>query len=61
MKILIKIYEIFILRMISKKRTVISIDCKNFRIQIVLIKFQIEQFFRDLIFVDRPPFRFPKW
>ena len=55
-----QIYKIFILSMHSKKGTVFSIDCKNLWIPLVPIEFQIEQFFRDIIFLDRPPFRFPK-
>ena len=53
-------YEKFIFRVHSKKGTVISIDCKNFWILRVTIEFQIEQFFRDFIFLYRPLLRFPK-
>ena len=53
-------YEKFILKFFSKKCTVISIDCKNFWEIIVITKLQIEQFFRDFILNDGPPFRFPK-
>ena len=50
-------YEKYILRLLSKKCTVILIDCKNFW-NIIILKLQIEPFFRDLIFLDGPPFRF---
>ena len=60
MKISFQIYKIFILTVHSKKGTVFSIDCKNLWIPVVPIELQVEQFFRDFIFLDRPPLRFPK-